>query len=103
MFSHLKKMLKRNRLTHMLVKQTRGFFLPHYHLPDLAEAWNREYYWGTSLDRCFDLYRQHRDYQAKLAARTEQESELPKKYLGPEWVSNIGTLHGSSRRLCEDR
>jgi putative glycosyltransferase (TIGR04372 family) len=92
MVSRWKEVLKKNRLVHGLLKQTRNFFYPHFKLVDLTAAWNKQYYFGGDLERCFSLYRCDRDLQKQLAAAYPQATELPTRYLGAEWSSNIGTL-----------
>jgi putative glycosyltransferase (TIGR04372 family) len=90
MISHWKELLKKNRLVHGFLKRTRNFFWPHFQLVDLTAAWNRQYYFGNDLDRCFSLYQRDRKLQNQLAP--PNSAHLPLKYLGPEWTSNIGTL-----------
>src|SRR5262249_27237446 len=91
MMSRCKELLKKNPLIHGLAKRARNFIWPHYRLPDLTAAWNKQYYFGDNLDLCFSLYRRNCEYQKRLATANETDG-VPMKYLGPEWVSNIGTL-----------
>lgn len=92
MLTVLKNFVKKNHLTRSFARRTRSFFSPLHHLQDLRDAWNREFYDGNDIARCFALYRKNREYQSKLAARYLSPSSTPTKYLDAEWTSNIGTL-----------
>jgi putative glycosyltransferase (TIGR04372 family) len=92
MLGLLKEALKKNRVTRELARRTRSFFSPLHHLRDLRDAWNRQFYEGADNDVCLALYTKNRDYQRTLAARRLAPLTAPKRYLGPEWVTNIGTL-----------
>ncbi len=92
MLGALQNLLKKNRVTRSIAQRTRSFFSPLHHLQDLRDAWNREFYEGDDIARCFSLFEKNRDYQAKLASIHVPRAAASTRYLDAEWVSNIGTL-----------
>src|SRR5688572_13825705 len=92
MISLLKTVLKKNPLAAGAARRVRNFFLPHYRLFDLAGAWNLHFYFEGDLDGCLALYRKNRAFKDRLARRLLEQKGSVRKFLGPEWAANIGTL-----------
>ena len=92
MIAYLKQLLKKNRLTHTVGKHIRNYFVPHRRLGDLTWAWNHQFFRTDRPDLCRDLFKKTLDYQRALAAQKIKPDGLSKRYLGYQWLHDMGTL-----------